>query len=229
MERGLYIAASGMIAEQMRQDQLANELANSSTPGYKPDRITQRSFPELLLSNSQTGQTIGPLGTGAFADSMTTDLTAQPLRTTNEPLDFAIAGTGFFGVQTPQGVRYTRDGQFGVSANGTLQDAQGNQVIGQGGQPVRVVDGRADPRQLAVFRANNARKQGDDLFTGAAAGNDTGVVKSGALEGSGVDPTTVMVDMMTSFRAYQAGQKSIQTIDATLQRTANEVGSLSGS
>ncbi len=228
MERGLYIAASGMIAEQMRQDQLANELANASTPGYKPDRIAQRSFPDLLLSNSATGQVVGPLGTGSYAAREVTDLDPQPLRDTGEPLDLAIAGTGFFGVQTAQGLRYTRDGQFTESAAGTLTDALGNQVLGQNGQPVRVTNGRVAAADVGVFNVTGARKQGDDLFTGAAAGRATGTVRTGALEGSGVDPTKTMVDMMASFRAYEAGQRSIQSIDSTLQRTANEVGSLTG-
>ncbi len=55
MDRGLYIAASGMLAEQIRQDQIANDLANASTPGYKADRTSQRSFGDLLLANSATG------------------------------------------------------------------------------------------------------------------------------------------------------------------------------
>jgi flagellar basal-body rod protein FlgF len=229
MERGLYIAASGMIAEQLRQDQLANELANSSTPGYKSDRVTQRSFSDLLLSNSATGRVIGPLGTGSYADRMVTDLTPQPLRDTGQPLDLAIAGQGFFAVQTPQGTRYTRNGQFGASAAGTLVDGLGNQVLGRNGQPVRVVGGKVAAAAVGVFAVTNARKQGDNLFTGAAAGRATGTVRTGAVEGSGVDPTKTMVDMMASFRSYEAGQRSIQAIDATLQKTANQVGSLSGS
>ena len=59
MERGLYIAASGMLAEQVRQNQIANDLANSSTPGYKADRSSQQAFGDLLLQNSATGQTVG--------------------------------------------------------------------------------------------------------------------------------------------------------------------------
>ncbi len=55
MERGLYIAASGMLSEMVRQDQIANDLANASTPGYKSDRATQRSFGDMLLANSVTG------------------------------------------------------------------------------------------------------------------------------------------------------------------------------
>src|SRR5437588_7327034 len=106
MERGLYIAASGMLAEQVRQDQIANDLANASTPGYKADRSSQRSFGDLLLSNSATGQTIGPLGLGVTIAQTTTDLTAAPIRDTGEPLDFAVEGSGFFEVRTAQGLRY---------------------------------------------------------------------------------------------------------------------------
>ena len=126
MERGLYIAASGMVAEQMRQDQIANDLANASTPGYKADRVTQRAFADLLLSNTATGQAVGGLTTGVAADRMVTDVSPQPLRDTGEPLDLAIAGDGWFGVQTAQGTRYTRNGQFTAAADGTLTDQLGN-------------------------------------------------------------------------------------------------------
>jgi flagellar basal-body rod protein FlgG len=229
MERGLYIAASGMIAEQMRQDAIANDLANASTPGYKADRVTQSSFPELLLSNTETGQTVGSLGMGAYADSMVTNLAPQATRVTDEPLDLAIAGDGFFGVQTPQGVRYTRNGQFGVSPQGLLIDQNGNQVLGRGGGPVRVAaDGTVDGRAVGVFTVNGARKEGDNYFTGAAGGQADGQVQVGALEGSGIDPARVMVDMIASFRAYEAGQKTIQTIDDTLRRTATQVGNATG-
>ncbi|MDO8184472.1 flagellar hook-basal body protein [Conexibacter sp. JD483] len=229
MERGLYIAASGMIAEQMRQDAIANDLANASTPGYKADRVTQSSFPELLLSNTTTGQVVGPLGTGAYADSMVTNLAPQATRVTDEPLDLAIAGEGFFGVQTPQGVRYTRNGQFGTSPQGLLIDQNGNQVLGRGGGPVRVAaNGTVAADAVGVFRVGGARKEGDNYFTGAAAGQADGQVQVGALEGSGIDPARVMVDMIASFRAYEAGQKTIQTIDDTLRRTATQVGNATG-
>lgn len=229
MERGLYIAASGMVAEQMRQDQIANDLANASTPGYKADRVTQRSFGDLLLSNEATGQPIGPLGLGVQASAMTTDLSPQPLRETGEPLDLAIAGEGFFAVQTPQGVRYTRNGQFSASARGTLVDAQGDDVLGQGGQPVRIdAQGHVNPRDVATFALTGATKQGDNLFTGTPSGPGSGTVRTGALEGSGVDPARTMVDMIASFRAFEAGQKAIQTIDDSLHKTATQVASPNG-
>src|SRR5688500_5007071 len=110
MERGLYIAASGMMSEMVRQDQIANDLANSSTPGYKADRSTQRSFGDILLQNASSGRSVGRLGLGVSVDRIVTDMAPAPIRITEEPLDFAIEGEGFFGVQTPQGVRYTRGG-----------------------------------------------------------------------------------------------------------------------
>jgi len=87
MDRGLYIAASGMLAEMARQDLIANDLANVSTPGYKADRVSQRSFSEVMLSNTQSGQQIGPLGTGAAIARQVTDLTSAPLKDTGEPLE----------------------------------------------------------------------------------------------------------------------------------------------
>jgi flagellar basal-body rod protein FlgG len=229
MDRGLYIAASGMVAEQMRQDQIANDLANASTPGYKADQVTQRSFGDLLLSNSATGQAVGPLGLGVTANQMTTDLAPQPLRETGEPLDLAIAGDGFFAVRTPQGERYTRNGQFSASANGTLVDGLGNEVLGPNGQPVKVsAQGTVSAADVGVFAINGATKQGDNLFTGARAGAGTGTVRVGALEGSGVDPARTMVEMIASFRAFESGQKAIQTIDDSLHRAATQVASPNG-
>src|SRR5947209_3037702 len=230
MDAGLYIAASGMLAEQVRQDQLSNDLANASTPGYKPDNAVQTNFGDLLLSNTSTGQPVGPLSTGVTISKIVTDLSPSALHQTGQPLDFGIAGAGFFGVQTPQGIRYTRNGQFQASADGQLVDAQGNAVLSQGGGTVQVdAQGHVSPAALGVFNVSGAVKQGDNLFTGSAAGRATGTVRQGELEDPGVDPVHTMVDMIASLRAYEAGQKAIQTIDETLQENANQVGSLGGS
>jgi flagellar basal-body rod protein FlgF len=225
MERGLYIAASGMLAEMARQDQLANDLANASTPGYKADRVAQRAFGDLLLSDSADGTTVGP---GSAIDKQQTDLRQQALRDTGEPLDLAIQGDGWFGVRTPDGIRYTRNGSFTADAKGNLVDQQGNQVLGEGSKPVEVKDGTVDTTKVAVFKLTDPIKQGDSYFTGRAGGQDTGEVRSGALEGSGVDPARAMVDLMASMRAMEATQKAITTIDSTLQQTASQVGGLPG-
>ena len=229
MDRGLYIAASGMLTEQLRQQQIANDLANTSTPGYKADRTAQRSFGDVLLRNSATGATVGAQTTAVVADDVVTDFTPQPLRDTGEPLDFGIAGEGFFAVQTAAGTRYTRSGQFTVSPRGELVTAQGDAVLGRGGQPIRVgTDGKVDPRRLEVVTLTNPRKAGDNLVTGTPGGRGpAGQVRAGALEGSGADPARSMIDMIGSLRAFEAGQKAIQAIDDVLGKAANAVGTLS--
>jgi flagellar basal-body rod protein FlgG len=225
MDRGLYIAASGMLAEMARQDLLANDLANSTTPGYKGDRAAQRSFGEMMLANTRTGQTVGALGSGSAIVEQVTDLRGAPLKDTGEPLDFAIAGEGFFAVQTPQGVRYTRNGSFQTGANGGLVDQLGNPVLGRNGQPLRVAaDGTVAANDVGVYAVANARKAGEGLFTGNGGGQATGEVKQGAIEASGVDAARTMVDMMASLRAYEAGQKVLTTIDSTLEKAASQIG-----
>jgi flagellar basal-body rod protein FlgF len=232
MERGLYIAASGMVSEMARQDVIANDLANASTAGYKSDRVVQSSFGDLLLRNTQDGQTIGPLGEGSRIDRQVTDLTAAPIKETGEDLDFAIAGEGYFAVQTAQGTRYTRNGQFHADANGRLVTQTGDPVLGRNNQPITVgADGKVDPRQLNVVLLNTPKKAGDNYVTGtpgAVAGLVPGQVRAGALEDSGADATTAMVDMMQSMRAYESGQKVIQAIDDTLGKAASSVASVSG-
>ena len=230
MDPGLQIAATGMLAEQVRENQLTNDLSNASTPGYKPDESSQGDFNSLLMENIATGQSIGSLSTGVQIDRTVTDLSPASLQTTNEPLDFGIAGAGFFAVRTAQGVRYTRDGQFSASAAGDLVDQNGNQVLGQGGAPIAVgANGTVAASALGVFNVPNAAKQGDNLYTGAAAGAATGVAQSGKLEQSGVNAADTMVHMIASLQSYDAGQKALTTLDQTMQRSASSVGSLSGS
>lgn len=221
MERGLYIAASGMAAEMVRQDLIANDLANATTPGYKQDRAAQASFGQILLANTSTGQPIGPLGFGPRIDRVVTDTSPSGIRETGEALDFAIAGDGWFAVRTDGGIRYTRNGRFTVSAQGTLVTAQGDQVLSQNGGAIRVArGGKVDPRDLGVFAVDNPVKEGESLFAGAAAGRASGTVRAGALEGSGVQPARAMVDMIGSLRAFEATQRVITTIDETLNRAA---------
>ncbi len=228
MDVGLYIAAQGMLVEQVRQDQLANDLANASTPGYKSDATTQQDFGSLLVSNQQ-GETVGSIASGLRVGQVVTNLAPAGVNQTGQPLDFAIQGSGFFAVRTAQGVRYTRDGQFTADAQGQLVDASGNPVLSQTGATIPVSSqGTASASSLGVFNVTGATKQGDNLYTGAAAGKATGTVESGALEDSSVDSIQTMTDMIASLRAYESGQKAISAIDETLQASAQTVGSIGG-
>jgi flagellar basal-body rod protein FlgF len=229
MERGLYIAAAGMVAEMVRQDQISNDLANAATPGYKSDQSQQRSFSDMLLENSKTGETIGKLGQGPLITQTVTDFSPEALKETDEPLDLGIAGQGYFAVQTSDGIKYTRDGSFRADATGVLTDQLGNAVLGTDRKPVKLAaDGTVDAAKVGNFALTGVKKSGDSYFTGTAAGTGSGQVQSGYLEGSGVDAGRTMVDMMASLRAYEAGQKAIQTIDGTLQQAAGQVGNVPG-
>lgn len=239
MDRGLYIAAGGMVAEQLRQDQLANDLANASTPGYKPERAAQESFGDVLLANRQTGQPIGSIGLGVDVSRVGVDLTQGPLRETDEPLDVALQGEGFLVVQTPDGNRYTRDGQLSQDAQGRLVTASGLPVLGDGGQPIAIPAG-AKPEiaadgtvtaggrtvgKLALVTLQNPVKQGDGLFAGTAGQAPAGTTfRQGYLEGSAVDPAKAMVDMMVSMRSYESSQRVIHALDDSLHQATTVAG-----
>jgi flagellar basal-body rod protein FlgG len=244
MERGLYIAASGMLAEQVRQDQIANDLANASTPGYKADTSVQSSFGQVLLSNTATGQVVGPMSLGVHISQEVTDLTQGPLQQTGNPLDFALDGSGFFTVQTANGVAYTRDGQFEVNGSGQLINDTGNPVLGTDGKPINVgnaknlsvsPDGVVTSNgkvagTLNIVSLTNPAKQGDTLWSGTPGATPAATtVDQGYLEGSGVQPAQAMVDMIVSLRAYESSQRVLQGIDETLGKAVTSVGSATGS
>src|ERR1700760_1047772 len=228
MDNGLYIAASGMLSEMVRQEQISNQLANVNTPGFKSEGNVQEGFGELLLQNTKTGAQVGSLSLGAEISETPLDLTPNPLHETGEPLDFGIEGEGFFAVSTAAGTRYTRDGQFGPDAEGVLTDAAGDAVLGPNGAPVKLrADGTVPATDVGVFAITGARQQGENLFTGNPAGAASGNARAGFLEESGVNAARVMTQMISSFRSLEADQKSIQTIDETLNEPAGSVGAIS--
>lgn len=158
MVRGLYTAASGMLAQQHHIDILSNNLANVNTPGYRADRMLSRAFPDMLLHriNDGVGRAgsrpvpIGRLGTGVYVDGTALSLEEGPLQTTGNPLDVAVVGEGFFMVDTDQGPRLTRDGGFHVAADGYLVTRDGHRVLGTDGQGLYVASahGSAEPPHI---------------------------------------------------------------------------------
>ena len=232
-----------MVAEQLRQDLLANDLANANTPGYKPDRASQASFGDMVLENNATRALVGPMSMGSQIAGVETDLAQGSLRDTGEPMDVALEGDGFLAVQTSAGTRYSRGGRLIVDPEGRLATASGMPLLDTNGQPLVVgkesgvvigpdgtvtVDGKA-AGQLAVVGLTGAAKEGDSLFTGTpAALTEPVAVRQGMLESSGVDAAHAMVDMLVSLRTFEAMQRVLRTIDDSLGR-ANQAGSVSGS
>jgi flagellar basal-body rod protein FlgF len=225
MDLGLNIASAGMLAEQVQEDQISNDLANASTPGYKAESSVQQSFGSLLLQNTANGQTIGSVATGVQVSKGKTDLTQGPIEDTGRSLDFAVTGTGFFAVRTSAGVEYTRNGQFSTNNKGLLVDQYGNDVLSQNGSPIKVgAAGTVPASALGLFDVNNPSQLGNNNFSGkATGGRASGQVASGELEGSGIDPIQAMVQMESALNAYTAGQQTIGTISQTMQESATTV------
>lgn len=230
MDRGLYVAATGMLAEMDRQNNLSNNLANLTTPGYKADYTTQRQFAQLLWNNRSSGEGIGVWGLGP-ATSAVSNMQQGSLQQTGNKYDLAIEGEGFFQVRTPQGIRYTRNGSFTVNSQGNLVTAQGYQVLSTTGGPLRVggannfqvnTDGsvfRDGVRvgQIAVVNVNNPQKLDGSLWTGQAAGQAQGsLVRQSQLEESNTNPITTITEITASQRAFEAGQRVLRSIDDNL-------------
>ncbi len=243
MERGLFIAASGMLAAQIRQDVIANNLANATNAGFKGQVAVERAFDDLLLTQVQGGGAIGPLSTGARVAEVRTDPTPGGLRNTRTPLDRAVAGDGWLSVGTAAGTAYTRNGALTVDRAGRIVTAQGDPVLGEGGAPVVVgngdvaidrqgrvtSDGRAAGRlALTALDPATLRKQGDNYVTGQVdRGRPTGEIAQGYLESSNVNSVKQMVELITNMRAFEADQKVVRAIDETLGTAVNQVARVS--
>jgi flagellar basal-body rod protein FlgF len=241
VERGLFIAASGMLAAQIRQDVIANNLANATNPGFKGEVLSQVAFGDLLLSNTLTGEQIGPLSAGTLVTDIKPNLTNNGFRWTQNTLDLAIGGNGFFAVQTSQGVRYTRNGAFTTDAEGFITTAQGDRVLGKNGQPINVSGGErvsiarngdvhvgnrlVGSVAVIALKPDSLHKEGDNYLTGTIdAGAKVGMVAQGALESSNVNTVKEMVALIENMREFEADQKMIRAIDDTLGGAVNQVG-----
>lgn len=254
MIRGLYTGASGMLAEMARTDVISNNMANVNTTGFKKDRAIFRAFPEMNIHRihdpipvgidrkMDPRPFIGTMGTGVMVEEINTDFSQGAINTTSNPLDVAIQGEGFFQVQTPEGIRYTRDGSFTLDSNLYMVTKDGHYVLGENGPLQLPEDGDiVISRQGQVFvneqyvdrlnvvtfaETNQLEKQGDNLYISNAPAIPTQDVQiiQGALEGANVNTVAEMVDLISAFRAYEANQKVIQTHDSTLDRVVNDVG-----
>lgn len=251
MERGLYAAASAMVAQQTIQDVIAQNVANANTVGYKQDVPTFRALTALELQrlngNSLQGVPIGELGTGVAPDRIYTDWSVGPLEQTGNPLDASLGQNLFFAVSTPAGERYTRAGSFRLDGQGNLFTAAGYPVLNDRGQPINVGNARnvaidsmgnvtANHKPITRLRIvqidpNFLQKQGDTLF--ALTGGPAPVqatnpkVVPGTLEQSNVNVVTGLVDLIVVQRNYEMAQKAILTQDELLKQTTTSVGSLS--
>jgi len=225
MATGIYQLIDAALVQQARFDNIAHNMANTATNGYKKDVFT---FEEAYSS---------------IANS-TIDFTVGPIIQTGNSLDLALEGPGFFKVQTSQGFRYTRDGAFALNRERMIVTQSGDQILGQNG-PIAVEgeqvsidrngqvfsDGQL-AGQIAVVNVDDTRllsKEGRSLYRYEG---DQGGIKTAAdpgirqryLEKSNVIATEEMVKMIETFRAFESVQKAIQSIDEMVTKMINDPG-----
>lgn len=144
MVKGLYTAYTGMMNEQNRMDVLSNNLANSSTTGYKKDGSVAQAFSDQLAikikdhSEADIPRGLGVINQGVKIGETYTDYSSGPFQVTDIDSNLAVAGDGFFAIAFTDrngntSVKYTRDGEFTVNSDGYLVTSDGNHVLNQTG------------------------------------------------------------------------------------------------
>jgi flagellar basal body rod protein FlgG len=256
MIKGLYAAVSAMMAGVAQQQVLSHNVANLETPGFKQimkslDDFVQTAVPSTSgLRGSMSGisagasiYSLGSIGLGVEVSPDQTDYNQGGIISSDNPLDLAISGNGFFRLRTADGERYTRDGRFLKDASGQLVSVAGFPVLSQGGQPIVLPEGLVSISPdgtvmvnnqavgqigLAGFQDPEAELVRDDNNTFQAAGAPTdiavGTIQQNALEMSNANPTQLMTQMVEAARFYQAAQQMVQNQDEMLGAAINTLG-----
>jgi len=220
-----YIALSAMRSRLDELDRLAGNISNAGTAGYKGQRGAQRAV-ERPSFGTELQTAIDTVATEAKID-----FRPGMVEPTGRALDAAIDGQGFFVVETDQGVRYTRDGHFKKTADGTLVTADGATVQGKDG-PLQLGPGEIEIKSdgsvyagskkagmLAVVNFDDPNKLSRDR--GAMLRNDSGltpvdvedvIIQPEALEGSNVVVAEVLAQLTDASRSFEALQKAISMV-----------------
>lgn len=244
--RALYTAATGMRASQTQIENIANNLANASTTGFKKARET---FADLVYQTVGTAKDPMQLGGGSRIAGLARDFRNGDTIVTSSQTDLLVDGPGFFVVQTAAGeTRYTRDGHFRVNVDGQLTTQDGSviqpeiqldpgdklEILGDGTiwRTYQTDNGEesvqagvlslatfANPGGLVAMGGNvyqSTTASGEAMLGTPGEGNTGGVVQ-GALEGSNVDAAEELVNMITAQRGYELSSKVIQAADEMMQ------------
>jgi flagellar basal-body rod protein FlgG len=245
MIKGIYSSASGMQYLQLKQEITANNLANVSTTGFKKEGVFRKTLMDrekILRMNATDFVNLEEV------DIVKTDYSRGSLSVTNNPLDFAIDGNGFFAVETLNGIRYTRNGNFILDGENYLVTTNGYRILNQNNQPIQIapegevfisddgsvtVNGEVMARLKITDFPNpyNLLKMGDGLFydlsnLGFTPQFDTYRIRQGVLEESNVNAIEEMAKMINTIRDFDTNQRSILAQDQTLDRAVNEIAKM---
>lgn len=241
MVRGYYQLGSGLMTQSKILNGISNNIANSKTPGYKKQRVLSSPFQTMVINRvGQGNATLGPMNMAIAAANNTTIHSQGGLQYTDRNLDFAIVGEGFFAINGPQGMQYTRKGNFTIDEEGYLSLPGAGRVMGQNG-PIHIgtSEFQADEQgnimvngskidQIAVFGFidyNSIQQAGDGFYTANGAANmiETNV-KWKTLEGSNVDMAEEMTFAIASQRNLQSCSQMLKMYDQILNKAVNDLG-----
>lgn len=244
MVRGLYSSAAGMTTQYKKIDMIGNNISNESTAGYKENSVSLTDFGRELAIRTTDGEGVGTMPLCVVLGKESTDLSGGTLKSTGISTDLAVAGAGFFAVESPNGggVKYTRSGDFSVDAQGFLALPTGERLLSQAGTALRVggsnfrisTDGtvrltNGTASKTAVYTSanpNNIAKRKDGFFNITRPTVAAGQIKQGFLEDSNTDIITNMTEMMSSTREFQACQQAFEVSGAALDKLVTQVGAV---
>ncbi len=232
MDNGIYIALSRQTGLFRKMDMVANNIANVDTTGFQSENIM---FTDYLVNDGNRRKMAFTQDIASYRNTQT-----GPMRATGNALDFAIQGPGYFMIETAQGVRYSKAGNFQLDGNGVLVNAEGFPVLDDAGQRIEFAE---DDRVIAVGEAGNISVNGEERanlgvveFTNqqnmtqefgtllradeAPQLAEGSRVMQGVLEKSNSEPVLQMVEMIKTSRAVGNTAKYIEVM-YDLQRKAN--------
>lgn len=228
MIQGLINAAAGMSCQSAKQDVISNNLANVNTPGYKRKTASFYTVLDQVIKNTTSGTTTGnavikQAGHSVPVMSISQDDRPGALISTGVSTNLAIDGNGAFVTQSQNGEILSRNGNFHVDSAGTLVNSQDLPVLGQQGH-IKITGSQwtVDPNGDVRSGGSVVDKLRIETAPGVKADAQS-VVKSGSIEGSNVNVVEEMVSMITGLRSYETCQKTIQSIDQTLDKVINQI------
>ncbi|WP_201829864.1 flagellar basal-body rod protein FlgF [Microvirga zambiensis] len=238
MQSSLYVSLSAQVAMERRLNTIANNVANMNTGGFRADEV---KFEEILslaakenVSFASSGQNFVSRRTG-------------PMTKTDNPLDVAIQGDGWFAFQGPGGPVYTRDGRFKMNENGDLLTVDGYRVLDAGGSPIAldpmegsptigrdgtITQGTNQAGTIGVFNLRDESKLtrfGNSGVLSSVPGEvvqdfTSNGIQQGFSEGSNVNPVLEMTKMIAVQRSFDSAATMVQESESTFMDAIRTLG-----
>lgn len=269
MSKPLWPAVSGAVARDQEVETISNNLANVNTNGFKKDGVDFKEYlskkekmedlvediPRSPIKDKDLYRLGGRDQSFVIVNGTHTNFRTGGMKVTDNPLDLALNGPGFFEISTPQGIRYTKAGSFKLGPDGKLVTTEGNPVLAQGtGDPasrqinlsdrqgsvhinpqgeIYMNDELVNKLGVVEFKdTKTIRKTAGLLFENKdPTGNIPAVaenteVKQGMVETSNVNPVEEISNLIRANRMFEEDLKSIKTVNEMLSKEVNEVGKM---